>query len=449
MEMTETIQRLPPQNVEAEQSVLGSILIDREALLEVSEILTAEDFYREAHQYIYQEIMGLSNKGEPIDLVTVCATLEDKSLLAKVGGAAYLASLTGMTPTAAHANYYANIVKEKSMLRRLIRTATDIVGKSYGYVENVEEFLDEMEQSILEVARSRESKGFVHLQHALEETFEKLENLYERKSGVTGLATGFLDLDSLTSGLQPSDLIIVAARPGMGKTTLALNMASHITVNMGLPVAFFSLEMSQDQLAQRLLCSFAEIDAHRLRQGFLSSEHWSRITEAVGPLSEAPFYIDDTGSISVMEIRARARRLKLEKGLAAVFVDYLQLLRSHERVENRQQEISFMSRSLKSLAKELDCPVIVLSQLSRAVEQRTDKRPILSDLLESGGIEANADLVVFIYREGYYQQDTEDKYLTEVILAKQRNGPTGKIDLFFRDNFNKFVNVDKQHDAAV
>lgn len=447
--MTETMQRLPPQNVEAEQSVLGSVLIDREALLEVAEILLPDDFYREAHRHIYEEIMSLSNKGEPIDLVTVCATLENKSLLTKTGGAAYLASLASMTPTAAHAVYYAGIVKEKSLLRRLIRAATEIVGKSYGYVENVEEFLDQMEQSIFEVARSRESKGFVHLQHALEQTFEKLENLYERKSGVTGVSTGFLDLDNLTSGLQPSDLVIIAARPGMGKTTLALNMASHIAVEKGLPVAFFSLEMSQDQLAQRLLCSFAEIDAHRLRQGFLSSEHWSRITEAVGPLSEAPFYIDDTGAISVMEIRARARRLKTEKGLAAVFIDYLQLMRSQEKTENRQQEISFISRSLKALAKELNCPVITLSQLSRAVEQRNDKRPILSDLLESGGIEANADLVVFIYREDYYHKDTENKSLTEIILAKQRNGPTGKIDLYFRDNFNKFVNVDRQHDTAV
>ncbi len=446
--MTETMQRLPPQNVEAEQSVLGSVLIDREALLEVAEILLPDDFYREAHRHIYEEIMSLSNKGEPIDLVTVCATLENKSLLEKAGGAAYLASLASMTPTAAHAAYYAGIVKEKSLLRRLIRAATEIVGKSYGYVENVEEFLDQMEQSIFEVARSRENKGFVHLQQALEETFEKLENLYERKSGVTGVPTGFLDFDNLTSGLQPSDLVIIAARPGMGKTTLALNMASHIAVDKGLPVAFFSLEMSQDQLAQRLLCSFAEIDAHRLRQGFLSSEHWSRITEAVGPLSEAPFYIDDTGSISVMEIRARARRLKTEKGLAAVFIDYLQLMRSQEKTENRQQEISFISRSLKALAKELQCPVITLSQLSRAVEQRNDKRPILSDLLESGGIEANADLVVFIYREDYYHKETENKSLTEIILAKQRNGPTGKIDLYFRDNFNKFVNVEKQHETA-
>jgi len=447
--MSETLQRLPPQNVEAEQSLLGSILIDRDALLEAAEIMQADDFYREAHQYIYLEIMGLTNKGEPVDLVTVCAALENKNLLAKAGGAAYIASLASMTPTAAHVAHYAAIVREKSLLRRLIRTATDIVAKSYGYVENVDEFLDEMEQAIFEVARSRESKGFIHLQHALEQTFEKLERLYDQKSGVTGIPTGFLDLDNLTSGLQPSDLIIIAARPGMGKTTLALNMAGHIAVAQRLPLAFFSLEMSKDQLAQRLLCSFAEIDAHRLRQGFLSSEHWSRITEAVGPLSEAPFYIDDSGAISVMEIRARARRLKLEKGLAAVFIDYLQLMRSHERSENRQQEISYISRSLKSLAKELNCPVIALSQLSRAVEQRTEKRPILSDLLESGGIEANADLVIFIYREDYYQKETEKKNLTEIILAKQRNGPTGKIDLYFHDKFTKFVSVDKHHGAVV
>ncbi|NMB41192.1 MAG: replicative DNA helicase [Firmicutes bacterium] len=439
--MNKTAQRLPPQNLEAEQSVLGAMLIDKEALIEAAEILVAEDFYREVHQHIFQSLLDLFDKGEPVDLVTACEELESKELLDKVGGAAYLASLANMTPTAAHVRYYAEIVKEKSLLRHLIQSATAIVGRCYGHLENVEEFLDEVEQMILDVARSKDSRSFIHLKDALELTFEKLEMLYERKSGITGLSTGFPDLDNITSGLQDADLVIIAGRPGMGKTTLALNIAHQIAVEEKMPVAFFSLEMSGEQLAQRLLCSYAEIDAQKLRRGFLSTEDWPKLTHAVGPLSEAPLYIDDTASISALEMRAKARRLKMEKGLSAVFVDYLQLMRGSERSENRQQEISAISRSLKALAKELDCPVIALSQLSRAVEQRPDKRPILSDLLESGGIEANADVVMFIYREDYYDKETENKHITEVIVAKQRNGPTGNIELYFMDYFNKFVSI--------
>jgi len=439
--MSDTAQRLPPQNLEAEQSVLGAMLIDKEALIQAAEILTPEDFYRENHQQIFQALLDLFNKGEPADLVTASEELESKNLLEKVGGASYLASLANMTPTSAHAKYYAEIVKEKSLLRRLIQAATTIVGKCYGNVEDVREFLDEAEQIIFDVAKSRDTRSFIHLKDALEQTFEKLERLYERKSGVTGLSTGFPDLDNLTSGLQDSDLIIIAARPSMGKTTLALNIAHQIAVNERLPVAFFSLEMSGEQLAQRLLCAYAEIDAQRLRRGFLSAEDWPKLTQAVGPLSEAPLYIDDTPAISVLEMRAKARRLKMEKGLSAIFVDYLQLMRGSEKTENRQQEISAISRSLKALAKELSCPVVALSQLSRAVEQRQDKHPILSDLLESGGIEANADVVMFIYREDYYNPETDKKHIAEVIVAKQRNGPTGKVDLYFMDRFNKFVSI--------
>ena len=446
--MENNTHRLPPQNLEAEQSVLGSMLIDKDALLEAAEILLADDFYRETHQIIFQSVVELSNRGEPVDLVTICEELENKGLLGKVGDAAYLATITNMTPTAAHVKYYANIVKEKSLLRNLIRAATEIITKSYGYIENVEEVLDEAEQMIFNVARAKESKSFIHIRDALEETLEKLERLYEQRSGITGLSTGFVDLDNSTSGLQDSDLIIIAARPSMGKTTLALNIAQHIAVEDNLPVAFFSLEMSKEQLAQRLLCAHAEIDAQKLRRGFLSSEDWPRLTQAVGPLSEAPLYIDDTASISVMEMRAKARRLKMEKGLSAIFVDYLQLMRGSEKAENRQQEISNISRSLKALAKELDCPVVALSQLSRAVEQRIDKRPILSDLLESGGIEANADVVMFIYREDYYNPDTDRKHITEIIIAKQRNGPTGKAELYFMDRFNKFVNIAYRDNAV-
>lgn len=446
--MKDSAGRLPPQNIDAEQSVLGSMLIDKEAMVEVAEMLAGDDFYREAHQNIFHSILALADKGEPVDLVTICEEMESKELLDKAGGAAYIASIANATPTAAHVAYYAEIVKEKSILRRLINAATEIVRKSYGYVDNIEEFIDETEQLIFDVARSKETQSFTHLREALEQTFEKLEKLYERKSGVTGLSTGFTDLNNLTSGFQDSDLIIVAARPSMGKTTLGLNIAHHIALQEEAPVAFFSLEMSREQLAQRLLCSAAEIDAQRLRRGFLSSEDWPRLTQAVGPLSESPFFIDDTAGISVMEMRAKARRLKMEKGLSAVFVDYLQLMRGHERLENRQQEISSISRSLKALAKELNCPVIALSQLSRAVEQRTDKRPILSDLLESGGIEANADLVLFIYRDDYYNPETEKKHVTEIIVSKQRNGPTGKIELYFMDHFNKFVNLVSQGEAG-
>ena len=311
--MKDIAQRLPPQNIEAEQSVLGSMLIDKDALFEAAEILNVEDFYREVHQKIFESITALSKKGEPVDLVTVCEDLQSRGLLDRVGGAAYIASLANMTPTAAHAAQYANIVREKSILRRLIHTSTEIVGKCYGHVENIEEFLDEAERAIFEVARSKDNKNFIHLKDALEQTFERLERLYERKSGVTGLSTGFVDLDNITSGLQDSDLIIIAARPSMGKTTLALNIAHHIVVHEKKPVAFFSLEMSREQLAQRLLCAYAEIDSQKLRRGFLSPEEWPRLTQAVGPLSEAPLYIDDTAAISVMEMRAKSRRLKRKK----------------------------------------------------------------------------------------------------------------------------------------
>ncbi|NLJ56797.1 MAG: replicative DNA helicase [Firmicutes bacterium] len=443
--MKEPAQRLPPQNIEAEQSVLGAMLLDTEALVEVAEVLSYRDFYRETHQHIFEALLDLFNRGEAVDLVTVCEELENKDLLERAGGAVYLATLANMTPTAAHARYYAGIVKEKALLRALIRSATDIVEKSYGYVENIEEFLDEAEQLIFDVARKKDTQSFIHLREALEQTFEKLERLYERKSGLTGLSTGFPDLDNITSGFQAADLIIIAARPSMGKTTLAVNIAQQMAVTEGTPVAFFSLEMSSEQLAQRMLCSSAEIDAQRLRRGFLSAEDWPRLTQTVGPLSELPLYIDDTPSISVMEMRAKARRLKLEKGLGAVFVDYLQLMRGSDRAENRQQEISGISRALKALAKELNCPVIALSQLSRAVEQRQDKRPILSDLLDSGGIEANADMVIFIYRDDYYFPETEKKHVTEILISKQRNGPTGKVELYFMDRYTKFVSISHQN----
>ncbi len=311
----------------------------------------------------------------------------------------------------------------------------------------MDEFLDRAEQNIFEVGSRGKFQGFFPLKEVLVQAFERIERLYDHQKGVTGLSSGFSDLDEISSGLQESDLVIVAARPSMGKTTLALNMAHHIAVREKKPAAFFSMEMSREQLAQRLLCAQAHIDSQSLRRGYLSQEDWQKLTRAVGPLSDAPLYIDDTASLSVMEIRSRARRLKAEKGLEAIFVDYLQLMRGHGRMENRQQELSEISRSLKALAKELRLPVIALSQLSRAVEKRPDRRPILSDLMESGGIEANADMVLFIYREAYYMRDTEKGNTAEVIVAKQRNGPTGTVELYFLDRYNKFVNIARGKEA--
>lgn len=445
--MVITGDKVPPQNIEAEQSVLGSMIIEREAIFAAAELLQESDFYRTAHQKIFNAAINLSEKGEPVDLVTLADELQRRRSLEEAGGTAYLSALAGAVPTAANIQYYALIVREKSILRSLIRTATGIVAGSYEGPADVEEFLDSAEQQIFEIGRQGQQQGFAPLKEVLKEAFDRIEKLFDEKKGVTGLATGFDDLDLICSGLQQSDLVIVAARPSMGKTTLALNMAQHITVKERKPAAFFSLEMSREQLAQRMLCAEARIDAHNLRRGFLSQEEWQKLTRAVGPLSEAPLYIDDSASLSVMEVRAKARRLKAEKGLEAVFVDYLQLMRGFSRAENRQQELSEISRSLKALAKELSIPVVALSQLSRAVEKRESRRPILSDLMESGGIEANADVVLFIYRESYYHKDTDKGNVAEIIVAKQRNGPVGTIELSFRDRFNCFANIARMERA--
>lgn len=434
-------ERVPPQSLEAEQSVLGSMIIEREAIYIAVELLSGKDFYRTAHQKIFEGIVALSERGEPVDLVTLADELESKQCLEDVGGSSYLVSLANAVPTAANVRYYAQIVWEKSMLRSLINTATRIVTRGYDDPGDVEEFLDEAEQNIFEIGSQGKKQGFSPLKEALMEAFDRIERLFDEKKGVTGITTGFADLDRISAGLQDSDLVIVAARPSMGKTTLALNMAHQIAVKEKKSTAFFSMEMSKEQLAQRMLCSQAQIDAQNLRRGFLSQEEWQKLTRAVGPLSDAPLYIDDTASISVMEIRAKARRLKAEKGLDAIFVDYLQLMRGYGRAESRQQELSEISRSLKGLAKELNIPVVALSQLSRAVEKRPDRRPILSDLMESGGIEANADMVMFIYRDAYYNRDSEKGNIAEIIVAKQRNGPVGTIELYFLDRFNRFVNA--------
>lgn len=444
--MTGSLERIPPQNLEAEQSVLGSMLLDKEAIIIASEYLKPADFYRESHRQIFQAICALSDRNEPVDLVTLAEELRSRSVLEPVGGMGTLTLLANAVPTAANVAYYSRIVREKAILRTLINTATRIVTRSFEATGEVDEILDEAEQAIFEVSRRSGPQGLAAMKEVLKETFERIDKLWGNKGGVTGLSTGFADLDHITCGLQSSDLIIIAARPSMGKTTLALNIAQHIAVNEKVPVAVFSLEMSKEQLAQRMLCAQAGIDANRLRRGFLSDEDYPKLTRAAGPLSAAPLFIDDTPALSAMEMRARVRRLKAEHGLSAVFVDYLQLIRGSERTENRQQEISAISRSLKALAKELSVPVVALSQLSREVEKRDKKRPVLSDLLESGGIEANADVVAFIYREGYYNHEAENKPLTEVIIAKQRNGPIGTVQLYFKENLNKFVSISPRTD---
>lgn len=433
--------RVPPQSKDAEQSVLGSMIIDKEAIYAAAELLVEQDFYSTAHQKIFAAIISLSEKGEPVDLVTLSEKLQQSQCLEEIGGRSYLVTLANAVPTAANVQYHSHIVREKAILRSLIQAATGIVSRSFEAPSNVDEFLDEAEQLIFEIGRRGKHQGFASLKEVLVQAFDRIEKLYDEKKGVTGLSTGFTDLDRICFGLQNSDLIVIAARPSMGKTTLALNMAQQIAVNEKRPTAFFSMEMSKEQLAQRLLCAESQIDAQNMRSGFLSQEEWLKLTRAVGPLSESPLYIDDSATLSVMEVRAKARRLKAEKGLEVVFVDYLQLMRGFSRSESRQQELSEISRALKALAKELRVPVVALSQLSRAVEKRPDRRPILSDLMESGGIEANADLVMFIYRESYYNKDTDMGNIAEINIAKQRNGPTGMVKLYFLNRYTKFANA--------
>ncbi len=445
--MVDSPERVPPQNIEAEQSVLGSMLLENEAVNTAIEHLQPGDFYRDAHRRIFEVMADLTDRGEPLDVITLVEALRQKKKLEDIGGVTYLTQLANVVPTAANVAYYTRIVREKALLRQLIGAATKIVTRGYDPGDDVEQVIDEAEQAIFNVSRRRAMESFVPLKRVLMDTFDHIALLYENKGGLTGLSTGFPDFDNLTSGLQPSDLIIIAARPSMGKTTLALNMGQHIGIKVGKPIAFFSLEMSREQLVQRMLCAQANIDAHRLRRGYLADNDWNKLTEAVGPLGDAPIFIDDSAAISVMEMRAKTRRLQAEHGLGAVFVDYLQLMRGSERAENRQQEISAISRGLKALAKELAIPVVALSQLSREVEKRHDKRPILSDLLESGGIEANADLVAFIYRDDYYNAETEKKGIAEVIIAKQRNGPVGRIELYFMDKYNKFMSTSKEREA--
>jgi replicative DNA helicase len=438
--------RLPPQNVEAEQCILGGILIEDQALLKVIEFLHPEDFYKEAHSIIYATILDLFNRNEPQDLVTVHNALKSMGKLEAVGGAAYLAEITETMPVAANIGYYGKIVWDKAVLRRLIQKASDISTRCYEEAGGVDEILESAEASIFEISQDKIRQAFHPLKSLLKDSIKKVEDLYERKELITGVPTGFTDLDRLTAGFQPSDLIIIAGRPSMGKTAFALNIAQYAAIANDICVAIFSLEMSKDQLALRMLCSEAKVNAQKARTGFLSERDWPKLINAAGNLSEAPIFIDDTPALSVMEIRAKARRLKSKHDLGLVLVDYMQLMRGRGRNESREQEISEISRSLKAMAKELNVPVVALSQLNRKVEDRPNKRPQMADLRESGAIEQDADVIAFIFRDEVYNrsEDNPNRGMAEIIVGKQRNGPIGIAKLAFVDKYATFANLSRE-----
>ena len=440
--------KVPPHNMEAEQAVLGGVLLEKDAITKVLEMLSPDggDFYHYAHARLFSGMVNLFEKNVPIDAVTLANLFKNSDELSSVGGISYIAELVEATPTAANITYYAKIVREKALLRRIIAASTDIITKGYEGVESADEFIDDAEQRIFEVSQDRAKKSFYALKDIIKDTFETIERLYEKKSHVTGVSTGFKDLDKLTSGMQPSDLIIIAGRPSMGKTSFALNIAENTAIDNANPVAVFSLEMSKEQLVQRMLASRAKVDLHKLRSGYLKDDDWGRLTTAVGALYDAPIFIDDTPAQSVLEMRAKARRWKNDLGLKLIIIDYLQLMRGR-RTDSREQEISEISRSLKAMAKELHIPVIALSQLSRMAERREGSRPMLSDLRESGAIEQDADVVMFVYREVVYKPCECPKELctcgvrrnAEIIVAKQRNGPIDNINLTFLNEYTRFV----------
>lgn len=439
--------KVPPHDVEAEQAVIGSMLTDNEAVTSSIEVLKESDFYREDNKIIFSAMLNLYNRSEPIDLITVKSELEAMGKIDQVGGIEYLAELPEKVPTTANASKYINIVHEKSILRNLIKTANEIIELGYDPTENVEDIMDGAEKKIFNLIQDRDQKGYTHIKDILVESFTKLEELYNRKQNITGLPTGFVDLDNRTAGLHGSEFILIAARPAMGKSAFVLNIATNVALRANVPVAIFSLEMSKDQMVNRILCSEAMVDSNKLRTGKLEEDDWAKLAGTIGPLSDAGIYIDDTPGISIMEIRARCRKMKLEKNIGLVIIDYLQLVQaSNKRNGSREQDIAEISRSLKILAKELNIPVIALSQLSRAVEQRPDHRPMLSDLRESGSIEQDADIVMFLYRDDYYHEDSDKKNIAEVIIAKQRSGSTGTVDLGWLGSYTKFVNLERRFD---
>ena len=427
----ENLGKIPPHSMEAEQSVLGAMILDREAIVAGTEILRSSDFYTEAHKEIYEAITDIFARDEPVDLITLSEELKKRNTLESIGGIMYIANLSEGVSTTANIRYYCEIVEEKSILRKLIKASNEIISKGYEDEEKIENIMELAEKSIFDITQKRNQEGLEPIKTILLDSFTRIEELSQSKGGITGLTTGFIDLDNKTSGLQRSDLILVAARPAMGKTAFALNVALNAALKGKGSVAVFSLEMSKDQLVQRMLSAESHVELQKIINGQLDEDDWPNLVRAMGPLSQAGIYIDDTPGITLMELKAKCRKLKIERGLDLIMIDYLQLMSGEGRVENRQQEISNISRGLKGLAKELDCPVVALSQLSRAPEMRSDHRPMLSDLRESGAIEQDADIVIFLYRDEYYNPDSDKQNIGEVIIAKHRNGPIGTVELVF------------------
>ncbi|MDR5658878.1 replicative DNA helicase [Serpentinicella sp. ANB-PHB4] len=436
--------KVPPHSVEAEQSVLGAMLLDRDAILVVLEVLKIEDFYKEAHQEIYECIGNLFNKNEPVDLVTLTDELKKRDTLDAIGGIGYLSNLSSSVPITANVKYYAEIVEEKATLRRLIKASEEIIHLGYGADLEITDVIETAQKNIYDISQNRQQEGFTIIKDLLSTTFDRIEELYENKKGITGLTTGFLDLDRKLGGLHNSDLILVAARPAMGKSAFALNLAHNAALKAGASVAIFSLEMSKEQLVLRVLAAESMIDLNKLQNGNLNEDEWTKLAKSISMLSKSNIYFDDSAGISVTEMRSKCRRLKMEKGLDFVLIDYLQLMQGERRTENRQQEISSISRNLKIMAKELDCPIVALSQLSRAPDARSDHRPILSDLRESGAIEQDADMVLFLYRDEYYNPESDKKNIAEVLVSKHRHGETGTVELVWLGNFQKFMDYEKE-----
>ena len=436
--------RIPPHDIEAEQAIIGSMLTDKDAVIAAVEVLQEQDFYREDNKIIYSAILNLYNRAEPIDIITLKSELKSMGKFEAVGGLEYIVQLPDKVPTTSNVEQYIKIVEEKSMLRALIKTADELITLGYDPTQEVEQVIDTAEKKIFQVMQKKNQKGYSSIKDILVDTFTQLEQLYNQKESITGVPTGFVDLDYRTSGLHNSDLILVAARPAMGKSAFALNIATNAAVRAKVPVAIFSLEMSKEQMTNRILCSEAMVDSAKVRTGKIDDDEWAKLAATSGELSEAGIYIDDTPGISIMEIRAKCRKMKLEKNIGLVVIDYLQLVQgSNKKGGSREQEIAEISRSLKILAKEIDVPVIALSQLSRAPEQRIDQRPMLSDLRESGSIEQDADIVMFLYRDDYYNEDTEKKNIAEVIIAKHRSGATGTVELLWLANYTKFANIER------
>jgi len=450
-EVESQLDRLPPQNIEAEQSILGAILIDNEALPKALEIINSDDFYKQSHRKIFRAMVELFDRNEPIDLITLTDYMKRSDEIDAVGGVSYLSSLVNMVPTAANVKYHSKIIREKGLLRSLLKSATEIASKVYEDNLEAEDMVDYAEKSIFDISDKRVKTSFYTLKEVIKSSFEMIELLYDKKETITGVPSGFRDFDELTTCFQKGDLIVVGGRPSMGKTAFALNIAQHVGLESREPVAVFSLEMAKEQLAFRMLCSEAMVNSNSIRKGFIKKEDWHKLTAAASKLTGAPIFIDDSSAITVLELRAKARRLKMEHGLSLVIVDYLQLMRGRGSFERREQEISDISRSLKALAKELSVPVIAVSQLNRSVEQRRPPTPILADLRESGAIEQDADVIVFLYRDEVYNKDNPaNKGQAEVIIAKQRNGPIGKVNLTFNSSCTRFLNrTDREYPISV